>query len=79
MRMGILLALLLLVGCNQNYWHVVKENDTWWLISPDNKKHFLNTVTTVQPYQISRDGVSYYSKDFSGDLENWALKTSGRA
>jgi hypothetical protein len=69
------------------YWRLAKTNaGVWWFVSPKNKSEFLNTVTTVQPYQLGRDkyGISYVSQDWNakpggdGDLNAWAEKTAKR-
>ena len=76
------------VNGNAGFWRVGKTADgVWWFISPDDKLEFLNTVTTVQPYQLGRRkaGPHYMSKDWngtyeinSGDLKSWATQTLTR-
>jgi hypothetical protein len=69
------------------FWRLAKSRDgVWWFISPDNKPEFMNTVTTVQPFQVARDreGPAYLSSDYDGGLSNngnidaWAAKTLAR-
>jgi hypothetical protein len=57
-------------------------------VSPQEQNEFLNTVTTVQPFQLGRDktGINYVSKDWTGngatgtdaELDQWAQKTIDR-
>lgn len=70
------------------FWRLAKAEDgAWWFVSPDGKREFLNTVTTVQPFQLSREsnGVHFVSRDYDGtvgqydgDLRAWADKTLAR-
>jgi hypothetical protein len=69
------------------FWRIAQTQDgIWWFISPTGKLEFLNTVTTVQPYQPGRDsdGPGFISKDWTGgmsaagDLERWAKATLPR-
>lgn len=70
------------------YWRLAQDaNGVWWFLSPQSKREFLNTVTTVQPYQGARqpNGPHYISRDWSaktvggdGDLQTWATKTLQR-
>ena len=72
----------------EGFWRLAKSADgVWWFVSPTGKREFLNTVTTVQPFQMSRDpqGVSFESRDwdgslgkYDGDLNAWATKTVAR-
>lgn len=72
----------------EGFWRLGKAQDgTWWFLSPDGKREFLNTVTTVQPFQLSREanGVHFVSRDYNGtvgqydgDLRAWAEKTLAR-
>ena len=51
------------------FWRIGQTAEgVWWFVSPDNKAEFLNTVTTVQPYQHARDkdGPSFISRDYDG-------------
>ena len=74
-----------------NFWRLGKTaTGAWWFVSPENKPEFLNTVTTVQPYQNSRDkdGPRFISKDWAGNpasatddstrLNDWAARTVAR-
>jgi hypothetical protein len=69
------------------FWRIVQTADgVWWFLSPDGKREWLNTVTTVQPFQMARDraGAQYISRDYDGgltedgDLRTWAEKTLAR-
>jgi hypothetical protein len=69
------------------FWRVGEDsNKVWWFVAPSNKPDFLNTVTTVQPYQRGRDpsGLSFVSTDWdggttpNGDLNHWATATLAR-
>ncbi|MFT3788203.1 MAG: hypothetical protein QM770_18875 [Tepidisphaeraceae bacterium] len=71
------------------YWRLGRTIDeVCWFISPDNHIEFMNTVTTVQPFQIGRrvGGPHYVSRDWngtlgdpnSGDLTAWASSTLNR-
>lgn len=72
----------------EGFWRLAKSADgVWWFVSPQGRREFLNTVTTVQPFQLGRDprGVSFHSRDYDGtlgkydgDLEGWAKKTVAR-
>ena len=72
----------------EGFWRVAKaENGVWWFVSPTGERQFLNTVTTVQPFQTGRDkdGVHFVSRDwngsvstYDGDLKAWAEKTMAR-
>ncbi len=77
----------------ENFWRLAQTNDgVWWFLSPAGQIEFLNTVTTVQPYQLGRDreGPHYVSRDYSpeagadkaadgaGDLDKWAQNTVRR-
>jgi hypothetical protein len=66
------------------FWRLAQSNTgVWWFLSPDDKPEFLNSVTTVQPFQIPRDkeGPAFISSDYDGGLSNngnldaWAAKT----
>lgn len=76
-----------LVRGAEGFWRLAQAPDgVWWFLSPDNTPEFLNTVTTVVPYQAARDrtGTSYISRDWngglsnSGDLDAWAQRTTAR-
>jgi hypothetical protein len=70
------------------FWRIVQdEQGVWWFLSPEGKKEFLNTVTTVRPYQEAQNNQEphYISKDWHGSLEEtqgaiapWAEKTVRR-
>src|SRR4051794_20718142 len=69
------------------FWRLVEtDKGVWWFLSPKDRPEFLNTVTTVQPYQFGRDktGIHYVSRDWNstpggdGDLDQWAQKTIAR-
>src|SRR5436309_2947387 len=73
------------------FWRLAKSgNGVWWFVSPTDQPEFLNTVTTVQPYQLGRDkdGPHYLSLDYAressptrstdGDLDKWAQNTMRR-
>ncbi len=63
------------------YWHIEKDDrNVWWFVSPNGNKEFLNNVTSIQPYQESRDPSSkiFRSKDYNDDIELWAEKTANR-
>jgi hypothetical protein len=71
----------------EGFWRIAQnENGVWWFLSPENHPEFLNTVTTVQPFQLARDkdGPAYQSTDydgglsFSGNLDAWAARTLDR-
>lgn len=77
-----------LIRGTPGFWRIGRDRDgVWWFVSPDDQLEFLNTVTTVQPYQLGRhpDGPHYRSDDWtgefrtdSGDLLHWATRTLGR-
>ena len=69
------------------FWRVGKTSEgVWWFIAPDNHLDFLNTVTTVQPYQLARAprGIIFQSRDYDGSPTNpgnyrlWAEQTLKR-
>lgn len=71
----------------EGYWRVGQTYDgVWWFVSPEGKREWLNTVTSVQPFQLARDtaGVQYVSRDYdggtteSGNMRAWGEKTLGR-
>src|SRR4051812_48639686 len=63
------------------FWRIAQDaQGVWWYLSPTGQREFLNTVTTVQPYQHARvtDGARFVSRDWSGgdkddagDLDGW--------
>ncbi|MGH7213661.1 MAG: hypothetical protein ACREIT_02705 [Tepidisphaeraceae bacterium] len=79
---------LKLVRGTDGFWKIVQtDTGIWWFQSPSGDLEFLNTVTTVQPFQLARDkeGPSFVSTDWDGgaaaegNLEAWATKTIARA
>jgi hypothetical protein len=69
------------------FWRLAQSaQGVWWFLSPDDQPEFLNSVTTVQPFQIPRDkeGPAFISADYDGGLSNngnldqWAAKTLTR-
>src|SRR5262245_61715854 len=71
----------------EGYWRIGRSVDgVWWYLSPNNSPEFLNTVTTVQPFQLARDseGPHYVSRDWNGgetnqgDFDAWARQTIAR-
>lgn len=71
----------------EGFWRIGQDQTgVWWFISPVGKIDFLNTVTTVQPFQRGRDGggPSFVSLDWTGgstpngDLDKWAKATVTR-
>ncbi|MEM1011982.1 MAG: sugar-binding protein, partial [Planctomycetota bacterium] len=72
------------------FWRLARTHDgTWWFLSPDGDKEFLNTVTTVVPYQQGRRalGPHYVSRDWhgqitgsltEGDVPGWGVRTHDR-
>jgi hypothetical protein len=80
-------ASIKIVSGKQGFWRLGQAaEDTLWFVSPKGEVQFLNTVTTVQPYQFGRDrdGIHYVSQDWNskpggdGDLDAWAQKTAAR-
>jgi hypothetical protein len=76
-----------IVKGREGFWRIVQGQDgVWWFLSPDGKTEFLNTVTTVQPFQLARDrdGAQFVSRDYDGGLAEggnmtrWAAATLGR-
>ena len=72
------------------FWRLAEdEAGAWWFVSPEGEREFLNTVTTVVPYQEGRreTGPHYVSRDWhgevtgsmsDGDTIGWATATLGR-
>ena len=72
------------------FWRLAEDAEgVWWFLSPEGERQFLNTVTTVQPYQTGRRraGPHYVSRDWDGqltgslndgDVPTWAVKTLAR-
>src|SRR5687768_2434610 len=72
---------------SEGYWRVGQSADgVFWFVSPSGEREFLNTVTTVQPFQQTGDpnGIHYVSRDWDGgvsekgDLDAWARRTLAR-
>jgi hypothetical protein len=72
---------------SDGFWRIAKdEAGVSWFVAPAGQREFLNTVTTVQPYQRGRaaDGPHYISRDWTGtahtagDLTVWAGSTLDR-
>jgi len=75
------------VSGRDGYWQIVKSSDNvWWFRSPTGTLEWLNTVTTVQPYQGARDseGPAFVSRDWdggvspTGNVDAWATATLAR-
>ena len=75
----------------EGFWRIGQdERGVWWFVSPEGRPEFLNTVTTVQPFQLGRRelGPHYVSRDWpagptldgsgDADLRAWADSTLGR-
>ena len=63
------------------YWRLGRSAEgVWWFVSPTGSAEFLNSVTTVQPYQEGRDAAKphFRSSDFAGDTRAWGEKTLAR-
>jgi len=71
----------------EGYWRLAESHDgVWWFLSPGGQTEFLNSVTTVQPFQTGRDkdGPAFLSLDYDGGISNngnldlWTSKTLAR-
>jgi hypothetical protein len=75
----------------EGYWRIGQDaRGVWWFVSPEGDREFLNTVTTVQPYQLGRrqQGPHYVSRAWphglsrddadDADLQRWAMETLAR-
>lgn len=71
----------------EGFWRLAQTQEgVWWFVSPEGNREWLNTVTTVQPFQLARDanGAQYVSRDYNGgttekgDMKVWATKTLER-
>jgi hypothetical protein len=71
----------------EHFWRLGRDsNGVWWFLSPTGNAEFLNTVTTVQPFQPARDADSphFVSRDYvdtdnpPADLDRWAQATVAR-
>jgi len=72
----------LCVHGKSGFWRVAESPDhIWWFLSPTGRLEFLNTVTTVQPYQQAGNSsnAGFTSSDWHGDLDAWARATVQRA
>lgn len=78
---------LKVVRGHEGFWRLAQTPEgVWWFLTPRGELEFLNTVTTVVPYQLGRDpeGPHYISRDWpgsvpgDGDLEAWATRTLRR-
>lgn len=72
---------------SEGFWQLVEDaNGVWWFRSPSGQLDFLNSVTTVQPFQLARDpqGPHFVSRDYDGgatpdgDINAWAAATLER-
>src|SRR4051794_22980381 len=64
----------------EGFWRIAQTTDgVWWYLSPTGEREFLNTVTTVQPYQHARvaDGARYVSRDWTGNDAGGGDTTGG--
>lgn len=53
-------------GCD-GFWRIGRDaGGAWWLVRPDGRREFLNSVTTVQPRLLGRDanGPHYFAREF---------------
>jgi hypothetical protein len=78
---------LAVIRGHAGFWRLAQDRaGVWWFLSPDGRLEFLNTVTTVQPTQLSRDrdAAHFVSRDWHGDsdgegsrsqLDQWAQAT----
>lgn len=71
----------------EGFWRIGQSADgVWWFVSPQGFAEFLNSVTTVQPFQLARDtnGIHFVSRDYDGgttpegDISTWAARTLSR-
>ncbi len=75
---------------SDGFWRLARDHSgVWWFLSPDGEKEFLNTVTTVVPYQQGRRalGPHFISRDWKGvvtgsltegDVQGWGARTHDR-
>jgi hypothetical protein len=76
------------LGGKEGFWRLAVEEGpgqipVYYFISPDGKKEFMNTVTSVEPSQTPRSGEGYRSQDWDGrnspqDRAAWAAAESKR-
>ena len=60
------------------YWRLIQDSSgVWWFYSPQGKKEFLNTVTTVQPVQFGLRPTDphFISRDAQGSADNSGCAT----
>lgn len=72
----------------EGFWRLAREGKSghWWFVSPDGKREFLNSVTTVRPAADARDrdGAAHVSGDYNPSTEDpardreWATATLRR-
>jgi hypothetical protein len=67
----------------EGFWRAGRDQGgAWWFVSPDGRREFLNSVTTVQPCLLGRDpkGPHYVAGAYAGshDLDAWAEATVRR-
>jgi hypothetical protein len=72
----------------EGFWRVGRDaTGAWWFVSPDGRREFLNSVTTVQPKLLGRNpkGPHYLAKEIKGggaaggeSLDRWARATLDR-
>ena len=79
---------------SEGFWRLAQTADgVWWFLSPAGKLEWMNTVTTVQPFQLGRRmaGPHFVSSDYPADaqllleghrdpqaISEWATKTLAR-
>jgi hypothetical protein len=75
------------ISGTRGFWRIGRTTDgVWWFLSPNDTPEFMNTVTTVQPFQLARDaqGAHFVSRDWDGgesnqgDFDAWARATLSR-
>lgn len=67
------------------YWRLGRTpQGVWWFVSPDGQREWINSVTTVQPFQLGRRpaGPHFISTDWDGEFDTnygnirlWADRT----
>ena len=67
----------------EGFWRLGRDPaGAWWFVSPEGRREFLNSVTTVQPRLLGRDpkGPHYVADAYatSNDLDRWAEATVRR-
>jgi hypothetical protein len=56
----------------ESFWRLAQTSDgVWWFLSPQGELEWLNTVTTVVPFQLGRrlEGPHFVSTDYPGDAQ----------